>query len=81
MLFRSEGTGPGWLTPHKKTLTVILLAAPGVLALVMLPYIRKQIDYWGELLPAHYFTQGRLLWVYLAKSFVPTGLCSDHLIP
>jgi hypothetical protein len=77
----SGEAGSDWLGQHKAIILAALAAGGVLLVIVMLPHIKNQFNYWGPLIPAHLFTQGRLLWSYLGKAVVPTGLCSDHYIP
>jgi hypothetical protein len=70
-----------WLTKHMKLVVSLTIAATVVLVWNYGGVVRHQLEFWGDRYPSHIWTQGRLLWVYLAKCLVPVGLCSDHHVP
>jgi hypothetical protein len=70
-----------WKSRAGAVVLAIGLAAGTAMLLRWLPVFAYQFRVKGDLYPDHIFTQGKLLWVYLAKAIVPVDLCSDHMLP
>ena len=61
------------------------VATTGIVGLVVLGFwglvVQRQFTIYGSSLVAHWLTQGRIFWDYLALFVWPAELCSDRLVP
>ena len=69
-----------WVRASRLRMGATTVVTVAVLAYWML-VVHRQVTVYGSSLAAHWLTQGRIFWDYLALLVWPAELCSDRLVP